>query len=191
LGVIVDVSHLSYQSIYDALAVSTTPILNSHTGALAINPEQAQLLPDDLLVATAQQGGVLAIHFMSQMVKPGRHKATFAELMRQFEYVANLVGPEHVACGPDYLYLDPRIWQNQGIADAFTYADGVEEISMMENVTRGLVASGFSDGEIAGIMGGNLLRLFQQVQDGADKNVGDYVPAAKGIGANTGGATPL
>jgi membrane dipeptidase len=191
LGIIVDVSHLSYQSIYDALEVSSTPILNSHTGAAALNPQQAQLLPDELLVATAKQGGVLAIHFMSQMVKPGRHKATFDELMRQFEYITDLVGVEHVACGPDYLYLDPRIWQNQGIAEPFTFADGVEDVSMMANVTRGLVARGFSDDAIRAMMGGNLLRLFQQVQDAAETMVGEYVPSAQGIGVNTGGATPL
>ncbi len=191
LGIIVDVSHLSYQSIADALELSSTPILNSHTGAAALNPEQGQLLPDELLVATAQQGGVLAIHFMSQMVKPGRHKATFAELMRQFEYVANLVGAEHVACGPDYTYLDSRMWLNQGITEPFTFADGAEDMSMMANVTRGLVAQGFSDSEITGIMGGNLLRLFQIVQDSAAPSVGKYLPLMQGIGANTGGATPL
>lgn len=76
----------------------TTPLLNSHTGAAALNPEQPQLLPDALIRAIADQGGVLSIHFMSQMVKPGRHKATFDELMAQFEYIANLVGTDHIAC---------------------------------------------------------------------------------------------
>lgn len=191
LGIIVDVSHLAYQSIYDALETSTTPILNSHTGAAALNPEQAQLLPDDLIRAMAAQGGVLAIHFHSLLVKPGRHKATFSELMDQFAYVADLVGTDHIACGPDYSYLEPRIWENQGHSVPFTLAEGVEDISQMVNVTRGLVARGFSDEDIRKIMGGNLLRLFETACDAASPGPWPYVPYAEGIGACTGGTTPL
>src|SRR5207244_1692232 len=58
LGVIVDVSHLAPRAQYDALATSTTPVLNSHTGASALNPTQPQLLDDDLIKAFAEQGGV-------------------------------------------------------------------------------------------------------------------------------------
>jgi membrane dipeptidase len=191
LGMIVDVSHLAYRSQYDALEVSSAPLLNSHTGASRINGEQAQLLPDDLLRAIAAAGGVLGIHFMSQMVKPGRHKATFDELMAQFEYIANLVGTEAIACGPDYLYLDPRTWENQGISVPFSFADGVEDASLMLNVTRGLVSRGFSDTEIAGMMGGNLLRLFESVVERSTPGPWTYQRCAEGIGACTGGATPL
>lgn len=191
LGIIVDVSHLAYHSIYDALKTSSTPLLNSHTGAAVLNPEQPQLLPDELIRAIADQGGILGIHFMSQMVKPGRHKATFDELMAQFEYIANLVGTDHIACGPDYLYLDPRIWENQNITVPFTFSDGVEEISQMINVTRGLVARGFSDEDVGKIMGGNLLRLFQEVRDAADPSPWSYTRYAEGIGACTGGTSPL
>jgi membrane dipeptidase len=191
LGMIVDVSHLAYQSIYDSLEVSATPLLNSHTGAAALNPEQPQLLPDDLIRAMADKGGVVALHFMSQMVKPGRRKATFGELMAQFEYVAELVGTDHIACGPDYLYLDPRLWENQGISIPFEFAEGVEDISQMLNVTRGLVARGFSDEDIRKMMGGNLLRLFQTARDAAKPGPWPYKPYAEGIGASTDGATPL
>ncbi len=191
LGIIVDVSHLAYQSIYDALETSITPLLNSHTGALALNPEKPQLLPDDLIRAMADQGGILGIHFISQIVKPGRHKAKFDELMTQFEYVANLVGTDHIACGPDYLYLEPRVWENQNISVPFTYTEGVENISQMINVTRGLVARGFSDEDIRKIMGGNLLRLFQAVRDAANPGPWSYRRYAEGIGECTGGSSPL
>jgi membrane dipeptidase len=190
LGIIVDVSHLAYQSIYDALETSTTPVLNSHTGAAALSPEWHQMLPDDLIRAIAAQGGVIGIHFMSHVIRPGRHKATMAELMAQFEYVAGLVGADHIACGPDYLYLDLRCWENQNAAP-FQYAEGVEDISRMMNVTRALVTRGFSDEDIRKMMGGNLLRLFETVRDAAAPGPWPYTPYAEGIGACTGGTTPL
>ena len=115
LGVMIDVAHLSYASIAETVHTSRVPVLASHTGALALNHEQTVCLPDEIMQAVAEAGGVVGIHFMSQIVKPGRHRATFAELLAQFEYVAKLIGPQHVALSPDYSYLDPRMWENAGI----------------------------------------------------------------------------
>lgn len=191
LGIIVDVSHLADRSIEDAIETSRTPILNSHTGARALNPEQPQLLTDELIRATAARGGVLAIHFHSALVKPGRHQAKFDELMAQFEYVARLAGTDHVACGPDYLHIaDRRLWENQGISTPFSMTEGVESIGRMLNVTRGLVSRGFGDDDIRGIMGGNLLRLFRAARAGAERRPWPY-PRAEAIGAATGGTTAL
>jgi membrane dipeptidase len=191
LGMIVDVSHLAPQAQYDALALSTTPVLNSHTGASALNPTQPQLLDDDLIKAFAVQGGVMAMHFHSQLVKPGRHPARFDELMAQFEYVARLAGTDHVACGPDYLDLrDARLWENQGITTPFSMTEGVEDISKMRNVTRGLVSRGFSDDDIRKIMGGNLLRLFDEVHAARGDAPSSY-PRPEGFGVATGGTSPL
>ena len=191
LGIIVDVSHLSYGSIAEALEVSETPILNSHTGALALNSLQPQLLPDQLIRATAAQGGVLGIHFMSQMVKPGNEKARFDDLMRQFTYIAELVGPEHLACGPDYLPTnDSRIWEHQH-SRPFSFAEGVEDIDCMFNVTRGLVKHGFSDEEIRGILGGNLLRLFEAVHSARAQHPPARYDLPAELGVLTQGTTPL
>jgi membrane dipeptidase len=191
LGVIVDVAHLSYRSIEDVLAVSRSPVLCSHSGAAALNREQTVLLPDELLRGIAASGGVVAIHFMSQIVKPGRDKATFAQLMAQFDYVADLIGPEHVACGPDYGLLDPRMWENQGIDVPFCFADGVEGVGGMRNVARGLVARGFDDQAVRGILGENLLRLFETVRVQADRPPTRRPPRRGAPGALTAGTTPL
>lgn len=192
LGVIVDVSHLAPRSQYDTLDLSTSPVLNSHTGATALNPTQPQLLDDDLIKAFAAQGGVMAMHFHSGLVKPGRHQAKFDELMAQFEYVAKVAGTDHVACGPDYLDLrDTRLWENQGITTPFTITEGVEDIGKFLNVTRGLVSRGFSDDDIRKMLGGNLLRIFRGARAKASHEDWEYTPSVKGLGASTGGITPL
>src|SRR5437867_5651445 len=104
LGIIIEVAHLSYASISEVLDVSRVPVLCSHTCALALNPEQTVCLPDDLMRKIGKANGIVAAHFMSQIVKPGRHRAKFPELMAQINYMARLVGPEHVALGPDFVY---------------------------------------------------------------------------------------
>jgi membrane dipeptidase len=191
LGVIVDVSHLADQSQYDALAVSRTPVLNSHTGATALNATQPQLLDDDLIRAFAKQGGVMAIHFLSQVVKPGRDQARFDQLMDQFEYVARLAGTDHVACGPDFLETrDKRLWENQGITVPFKMTAGVDDISQLLNVTRGLVSRGFSDDDIQKMLGGNLLRVFERTRNARSKEQPPY-PRPEGFGVLTGGTTAL
>lgn len=191
LGVIVDVAHLSYRSIEDVLAVSRSPVLCSHSGAAALNAEQTVLLPDDLLRGIAANDGVVAIHFMSQIVKPGRDKASFSQLMAQFDYVVDLIGAEHVACGPDYGLLDPRMWENQGITVPFCFADGVEDIGGMRNVARGLVALDLDDRAVRGILGENLLRLFETARAQANQDRARWTPRRSAVGTLTAGTTPL
>ena len=191
IGVIIDVSHLAPQSQYDALAESRTPVLNSHTGASALNATQPQLLDDDLIRAFAAHGGVMAMHFLSQVVKPGRDQARFDQLMDQFEYVAKLAGTDHVACGPDFLEMgDKRLWENQGITVPFKMTAGVEDISRLLNVTRGLVSRGFSDDDIKKMLGGNLLRVFERTRAERSTEQPPY-PRPEGFGVLTGGTTAL
>ena len=188
LGVIVDVAHLSYASIAEVVDASRVPVLCSHTGSLTLNPEQTVCLPDDLIRKIGAANGVIAVHFMSQIVKPGRHKATFAELMAQITHITRLIGPEHVGLAPDYGPLDPRMWTNYGITVPYSFADGVEDVGKMANMTRGLVAAGYDDDEIRGIMGENLLRLFREVR-AARRPVADLEGDA--LGLRTAATTPL
>ena len=125
---------------------------------------------------------------MSQVVKPGRHKATFVELMAQITYVAKLIGPEHVGLAPDYGPLDPRMWTNYGITVPYSFADGVEEIGQMVNVARGLVDADFTDDQVRGILGENLLRLFSDVRKARRPTAGLETAA---LGTRNAGTTPL
>ncbi len=191
LGMIIDVDHLSIASIEDVLEESEAPVLASHAAAAALNPNAACCYEDGLIRDIASQGGVIAIHFMSQQVKPGRNQATLDELIRQFAYVADLVGADHVACGPDYVTPDPRQWENQHISTPFTYARGVEDPSRIFNLTRGLVHAGFDADEIQSILGGSLLRLFERVREMAQPTHDVADPQVGELGSVSEGITPL
>lgn len=194
LGVIIDVAHLARRSIWDVLEATSAPIHMAHSGAEALNPAQGKtvLLPDDMLKAIAAQGGVVGVHFMSHFVKPGRNQASVADLVRQLEYLTELIGSEHVACSPDYLKLDPRTWENQGLAGPapFSYPPGLADIGGFLNVTRGMVAGGFADRDINNILGASLLRLFADVRARATGTPTEYAPQPLGIGDATEGTTP-
>jgi len=195
LGMVVDATHLARRSIEDVLETSKSPITVSHSGAAALNPTLnpeggwSQLLPDDLLKEVAAAGGVISVHFMSHIVKGGPG-AELHHLMAQFRYLTDLIGPNHVACGPDYLPLNPQLWENQG-AEPFSYVRGVETVADFRNVTRMLVAGGMSDDDIRWILGQSLLSLFRTVRQFRSPNQRQYVFAAEGFGACTEGITPL
>src|SRR2546430_1911299 len=184
----------SRRSLWDALEMSTAPIHMAASGAEALNPEQGKtvLLPDDMLKAIAAQGGVVGVHFMSHFVKPTRNQASVADLVRQLGYLSELIGSQHVACSPDYLKLDPRTWENQGLKgpSPFSYPPGLANIGGFLNVTRGMVASGFADKDVTNILGGSLMKLFGDVRSRAARLPVEYSPQPRRIGDATEGTTP-
>jgi membrane dipeptidase len=193
LGVMVDVAHLSRQSIWDAIDASSAPVIMAHSGAEALNPEQGVtvLIPDDMIQAIAAKGGVIGVHFMSHFVKPKRTKAVIADLIRQFAHITELVGSKHVLCSPDYTLLDPRTWENQGLTGTpFSFPYGLEDISLFRNVTRGLVAGGFTDDDVRNILGRSFLQYFDQVRKAASSEIREYGRASSVPGTATEGATP-
>jgi membrane dipeptidase len=196
LGMILDANHFSHRSLREALELSVHPLLVSHCGALKLNPEARQLLPDELLKEIADAGGVIGVMFQSSIIKPGYEQGTMDDLMRQFEVCAELVGTDHIACGPDYVYNDPRLWGGNNpigpMPGPITWAEGIEDASRFPALTEALLDRGFSDEDVEKILGGNLLRLFRDVRKNAPASpTGDYDGVGREIGVLTGGLTPV
>jgi membrane dipeptidase len=198
LGLVLDVNHFSERSLLEALELSRHPVLVSHSGARALNPAARQLLSDQAIKAVAAHNGIIGIMFQSFILKPGYEQASIEELVRQFVYCAELVGPEHLACGPDYLANDPRLWGgNNPTGESpgpFTWARGVEDATGLPSLTEALLAHGFSDDDVRKMLGDNVVRLFNRVRaDATEVPVGEY-PDVGGdgeIGLYTDGLTPV
>ena len=192
LGIMVDISHASDRCVRDALAVSTAPIIASHSGARAVL-DHPRNLPDDLLRAIAAKGGVIQAVAYKEFLKkdPGREAA---EKQLQ-ERVAREAGDqEYDSDKHDYLpamakgmaeiekkyplpTVDDYVKQirhmvdvagidHVGIASDFDGGGGITgwaDASQTRNVTAALRRAGFSDGDIAKIWGGNLLRVWGEV----------------------------
>ncbi|PSR21039.1 MAG: diguanylate cyclase [Sulfobacillus acidophilus] len=177
LGIAIDVAHTGDQTALDAIDVSEKPIFITHSGARALW-NTARMKPDDVIKACAARGGVFGVEAAPHTTLTERHKSHSIEsVMEHFEYIANLVGLDHVAFGPDTLFgdhvaLHHAFAQQLSIESAHVgpafeevpFVDGIENPGEnFHNITRWLVAHGYSDGEIAKVLGQNILRVLQQV----------------------------
>jgi len=177
LGVAIDVSHSGDQTSLDTIDASEKPIFITHAGARALWNTK-RLKPDDVLKACAAKGGVIGIEAAPHTTITEKHpRHNIESFMEHFEYTTNLVGIDHVAFGPDTLFGD-----HVGLHHVFAgqlsiksshagreiheveYVEGLENPSeCFQNITRWLVKHGYSDGDIANAIGGNVLRVLEQV----------------------------
>ncbi len=204
LGMMVDISHVSDNAVWDILDVTEAPIIASHSGARAV-ADVARNLNDALLVGLKENGGVIQIVALGSFVKvdpperreaiqalrqelgfPDRaalremteeereaHMARMEELRPTYEarmveidaqwppadvsdfvdhidHVKNLIGVDHVGIGSDF--------------DGGGGIPGFNDASEAMNVTVELVRRGYTDEEIKQIWGGNLLRVWREVE---------------------------
>lgn len=157
LGMIVDVSHLSRQSTLDAAALSNQPVLASHANAEALTP-QDRTKDDDELRAIAATGGVIGITPIGWMLdRDGDGKAGMEDMVAHIEYVAGLVGIDHVGLSTDAA-LDG--WD----PDSRHYTDAaLAAFDRWVRVTAELRVRGWSEEALAKLLGGNFLRVFREV----------------------------
>ena len=162
LGVIVDLCHLSRPAMREVLATSQKPVLAGHTTAKALG-HRLPSLTDDEIQAVADTGGVIGLHFMTHMLT-GRLEppATMEEVLAQIDYIVNVGGIDVMALGPDYFY-DPDGRFRRNTQQEVSFPAGLENSSEMLNLTYALVGHGYSDEAILKILGGNLLRLVEEV----------------------------
>ncbi len=141
LGMVVDLAHASEKTIEDVLELSTRPLLFSHTGVVGTcdNPRNVK---DELLRRTAAKGGVIGIGFFEQATCGDDLEA----IVKAIRYTVNLVGVEHVALGSDFdgLVRTPL------------------DAASMAALTDALLKAGFTEEQIAAIMGENVKRLLLQ-----------------------------
>ena len=141
LGIMIDVAHSSETVVDQALAISTTPLIVSHTGVRGAC-DQPRNISDDHMQRIAAGGGLIGIGYWEGAVCD----ATPAGIAKTIVYAVNLVGVEHVALGSDY---------DGAISVWF-------DTSELAALTQALLNEGLSDDEIRAVMGGNQIRFFRQ-----------------------------
>jgi membrane dipeptidase len=192
LGVMVDVSHLSDEAFYQVLEVSRAPVIASHSSLRHFVPGFERNMSDDMLRALAENGGVIQINFGSSFITPeaneylvrilaerkayleehgfaaggpeekawteafqAENAITFANLAQvadHFDHVISLVGVDHVGIGSDF----------DGVGD--TLPVGLKDVSDYPKLVAEFLRRGYSEADIAKILGGNLLRVWRAVE---------------------------
>ena len=149
LGIMVDLSHAHERSFYDALEISATPIVCSHSSARALC-DHPRNLTDDQMRALAAKGGVCQITLYNGFLKKDG-QATILDAMQHLDHAIQVMGIDHVGLGTDF--------------DGDGGILGLSNSSELTNFTRQLLARRYSQEDIQKIWGGNFLRIMQQVQE--------------------------
>ncbi len=149
LGLMVDLSHASEKSFYDALSLSRTPIVCSHSSARALC-DHPRNLTDEQMRALADKGGVCQITLYPGFLRTDE-KATILDAMQHLEHAIQVMGIDHVGLGTDF--------------DGDGGVSGLADASELSLFTRQLLLRRYSEHDIQKIWGGNFLRVMQQCQD--------------------------
>lgn len=194
LGMLVDISHVSVETMEDVLRVSEAPVIASHSGARAIN-NHSRNVPDDILRRMAEQGGVVMPNFYSGFVVPEA-----ADIARDMFDVLRALRLE---CGDDEDAVDEawRQWAAEHpiprgtVSDVANHIDrivevagldhvglgsdfdgitvtpvGLEDVSTFPAITEELLRRGYTEDGIRKILGGNVLRALAGAEDVAQQS---------------------
>jgi len=146
LGMIIDVAHAHAETVRGVLAESRHPVIDSHTRPAA-RFQAARARSDAELQAVAQKGGVIG---MWPLARADRGE-TFDDFLRDIDYVKALVGIEHVGIGTDL----------NGTRTS-TVIPTHKEFAL---IPAGLLARGYTEAEVAQVIGGNFMRVFREVTE--------------------------
>ena len=148
VGMMVDLSHAAESSFYQAIETSCTPIVCSHSSARALCDHPRNLTDDQLRVLATSGGVVQTCLYDGFLRKEGG--ATIDDAVKHICHMVDIAGIDHVGIGTDF----------DGDGGIIGCADASEVI----NLTRRLLAEGFTEGDITKLWGGNFLRVMRIVQ---------------------------
>lgn len=193
LGVMIDISHVSDKTFDDALEVTAAPVLASHSSMRAIS-NHARNMTDDMLRALARNQGVVMINYNAAFLSESFRVATatpewqaryeaadrtcgadeacailarqrishdamraaelptvrWEQIVDHIDHAVRVAGVDHVGLGSDF--------------DGATMPLGMEDASKLPMITDALLKRGYSDRDVQKILGGNLLRVLEQVE---------------------------
>lgn len=151
LGIVVDVSHLTWQGFWDTLEVSQRPLIASHSSAHAICPHDRNL-SDDMLRALANHGGVVGINFMVVFVRPDMKRdpdLPVELLLDHISHCVNVMGDDHVGIGTDF--------------DGAVMPSCIDDASKLPLLVEGMrTYLKYDDERIAKICNGNFRRVLRE-----------------------------
>jgi len=171
LGIVVDLSHVGERSSLEALEASKKPCVFTHSNLKSVVMSKRNIT-DEQAKLCASKGGVIGLSpysFMSAK-KPG-DQPNLSDYMDHFEYLAKLVGVDHIGIGSDvweshtkfsWETLTKLLYDSPWTYETVSNSD-YNKLEHIHNVIAGLIERGFSDSDIEKIMGLNFLRIFKEV----------------------------
>lgn len=191
LGVMVDISHVSDETFDQVIGLSRAPLIASHSSCRFFTPGFERNLDDERIRQLAAKGGVIQINFGNffltaaanqhgdlawsaveafkkekgladhdpeidrfrerYLAEHPQPKVTLDDVVAHIDHVVALVGVDHVGIGSDF----------DGVS---ALPEGLEDVSRLPGLVRRLLEKGYSDADVEKILGGNLLRVWSEVE---------------------------
>ncbi len=191
-GVMVDISHVSDKAYRQVLELSAVPVIASHSSLRHFTPGFQRNMTDEMVTALGENGGVIQINFGSSfLTKESRDYgnaaqqavirfraeehasmdeekvaefavryrkenpypyATVDDVLDHIDRAVELAGIDHVGIGSDY----------DGVGDSLPV--GLKDVSEYPNLVNGMLERGYSEADIAKVLGGNLMRVWSEVE---------------------------
>ena len=199
IGIMLDISHVSDDAFYQVIELTKVPVIASHSSLRRFTPGFERNMDDEMIKKLGENGGVIMINFGSSFVSKEAGKwrsgltaarkalvekegedspklenfeenyrkevpypySTLDEVLDHIDHVVKLIGVDHVGIGSDY----------DGVGDSLPI--GLKDVASFPNLVQGLLDRGYSRTDIEKILSGNLLRVWQQVEEYAE----DYAKA--------------
>ncbi len=167
VGIIKDCSHAGYRTAREIIEFSELPAIFSHSNARALR-DHPRNIPDELIRACAARGGVIGINGIGIFL--GENDATTEAITRHIDYVAQLVGPQHVAIALDCVFdvenlntrlaAAPHIWPK---SSGYNAGRTMAQPEQWPEIVESLLELGYADDDVRGIVGENYLRVARTV----------------------------
>ena len=148
LGLLVDVTHMEEKTFWDTLEVAESPVVATHGNARYLQ-DTVRNLTDDQIRAIAQTGGLICPS--PTPLGPGSDEPSLELLLDNMDHMVELVGPEHVGFGSDFL------------GQIKNRPDGLEDVSKCGNIEEGLRHRHHDEKTVEKLSGLNFMRVFAQV----------------------------
>ncbi|HEX6816036.1 MAG TPA: dipeptidase [Gemmatimonadaceae bacterium] len=182
LGMLVDVSHTSSETLADVLAASDAPVIASHSSARAI-ADHPRNLADGELRAIAERGGVICVNFYSRFIEVRMREAmdaaearverepagTAAQRAARLDELLARIPPTPLSILIDHITHIARIAgiDHVGLGSDFDgirlTPAGIEDVTAFPRIAQALLGRGYSDDDVRKILGENVLRLMGEV----------------------------
>ena len=194
IGIMLDISHVSDDAFYQVIELTKVPVIASHSSLRRFTPGFERNMDDEMIKKLGENGGVIMINFGSSFVSKEAGKwrsgltaarkaliekegedspklenfeesyrkkvpypySTLDEVLDHIDHVVKLIGVDHVGIGSDY----------DGVGDSLPI--GLKDVASFPNLVQGLLDRGYSRNDIEKILSGNLLRVWQHVEDYAE-----------------------
>ncbi|PVH89414.1 hypothetical protein DL98DRAFT_543767 [Cadophora sp. DSE1049] len=148
LGMMVDLSHVSHNTMRDVLRVARSPVMFSHSSCYTL-AKNYRNVPDDVLRSLKANGGVVMVMFVKRFLDAENpQSANMETAVDHIFHVANIAGWKHVGIGADF---DGTV----------TLADGIDDVTAYPRLIEAVMRRGASDEQIRGLVGENIMRVWK------------------------------